>query len=669
MTGPASRLRRSLRGGAAGAVLLLPRLALAAVLEADVQTLTIAGEVSASQTSLAGILRITAKGAKEPIPLRLEARDLEGVAPSGEQRRLPAASLSIPQGVKVAADAPTDVRLVVSGLRDAASYGGEVRLVPEGKAKAAPLAVRLSVIAQTRPAATSSPPAVVLRVARCSPATCWLPRALGGTLAPGQDWRLQLNGSGDDVARVEAVQLHLVGERSGQASGGAITARPGVTPAGEAHGDLGKLGPGGTADVLLRVDPAALRADRYTGELVVALRGAPPSSLRSTVTTRAELLVRDGPVLPIVLLLLGIVLGRRARALETPTVQAQLRLLPQWRTVRAAAESLLDPRVKLALLFRLHRLNDAIQRGDGEAQVAADLQEVRRRIDVWQDAETWLAPLPAAEKAAIAAELEKLRAAVMDGPMADVDVAYRDFERKVRDLVTPAALASAAAPARRAGARGGPDPGRAVRSPRTEHELARDRREGGLPPRARAAGAHRAAVAVPERADLRRQRSRGLPGPPAVGARRRHRQRDAPEAPRPQGRLRSARRARSSAMAKAKRKTIGKAKTPARSRRPLAAGADAVRLALTEGSDSISTTGDVYRRAVPEDVLVQPDVVLRRTQAASLDLPAASYYYEFDVQYGSGAFTLAAKKGGAVLATRPYPAAQPSANTFDFVVP
>jgi hypothetical protein len=122
-------------------------------------------------------------------------------------------------------------------------------------------------------------------------------------------------------------------------------------------------------------------------------------------------------------------------------------------------------------------------------------------------------------------------------------------------------------------------------------------------------------------------------------------------------------------MAKVERKTIGKAKPPVRSKRPLAAGADAVRLALTEGSDSISTTGDVYRRAVPEDVLVQADVVLRRTQAASLDLPAASYYYEFDVQYGSGAFTLAAKKGGAVLATRPYPAAQPSANTFDFVVP
>lgn len=91
-----------------------------------------------------------------------------------------------------------------------------------------------------------------------------------------------------------------------------------------------------------------------------------------------------------------------------------------------------------------------------------------------------------------------------------------------------------------------------------------------------------------------------------------------------------------------------------------------VRLIMTAGA--VVAMGKVSRKTPAGDPVVQRDVRIRATEAVALTLEPGRYYYEFDVQYGSGAFTLAARRGEVALAERAFPAAAPFGNVFDFTV-
>ncbi len=115
----------------------------------------------------------------------------------------------------------------------------------------------------------------------------------------------------------------------------------------------------------------------------------------------------------------------------------------------------------------------------------------------------------------------------------------------------------------------------------------------------------------------------------------------------------------------------GSAKTGTRTPASGAKGtlaASAVRLAITGGPNTLETVGDLYQKALPKDVLVRPDVVLKRTQAAKLQLAPGDHYYVFDVHYGAGGFTLEASRGSTVLAKKPCSSTPPTGSPFDFTV-
>jgi hypothetical protein len=438
----------------------------------------ISGEVGGGQNALSAVLRVEAVGAEAPVPIRLEAHDLVGHTPVGEQRRIPAASVTIPQGVKVSAGTPTDVRVTVSGLRDAGTFDGTLALVADGVKDVKPLSVPVRLEAQTRPAATASPATLSIKIAKCWWVGCWITRTVVGALTPGETWPLELHGSGDDVARVESLQLWLVGERSGEAAGGAITAAHPVPPAAQpapeqapgepvaqaarsapppvpasreerpwegcgttspGFADHGRMCPGGALRIPLTVNAAVLAPQKYSGEVVAALRGPPPSSLRSTFTTRAEVLVRDGPGIPILLLIVGIGLGRLARGIETPAAQAQLRLIAKWRRARDEAVLIRDDAVKMALLAELRTHEAAIERGDAEATVQDAIATTRTLVDYWRLVEWWESVIDAAKLQGLAPQIEAVRNRVVNLDLSGAKQAYAAFNTAAVAATPPAA--------------------------------------------------------------------------------------------------------------------------------------------------------------------------------------------------------------------------------------
>jgi hypothetical protein len=91
-----------------------------------------------------------------------------------------------------------------------------------------------------------------------------------------------------------------------------------------------------------------------------------------------------------------------------------------------------------------------------------------------------------------------------------------------------------------------------------------------------------------------------------------------------------------------------------------------VRLVMTTGS--VVAMGRVSRKGLTGDPVVQRDVRIKATESVLLALEPGRYYYEFDVQHGSGAFALAARQGQEAIAERAYPGAAPFGNVFDFTV-
>lgn len=230
-----------------------------------------------------------------------------------------------------APDQPRDFQIRITRVPAAGTYEGEVRFRLPGQPLEAATRVLLHVVAKPRPAISpvAGSERVSLELVRCGGwLDCWLARRLLPESTRLDRWQLLFENPSMAPVTIEASQSTVRGTTSGfqltrrvlsagtpqQLGAMAPVSAPGTSalPAPAARPAPGASEPAGAPQsknllvaIPLFLNRMEIPADSYSGSLMLLIAGQP---------TRAQvefsLKMRDGPLWPCVLILIGILLGR-----------------------------------------------------------------------------------------------------------------------------------------------------------------------------------------------------------------------------------------------------------------------------------------------------------------------------------------------------------------------
>lgn len=125
--------------------------------------------------------------------------------------------------------------------------------------------------------------------------------------------------------------------------------------------------------LLFTVDRSTTGADHYQGQYRIELKGSEP------LVVPFSLDVRSGPLLPLLVLILGIVLGRLIQSTNTPRAQAQLRLMDQYQRIAIIVDSVVEVTARNYLHLRLGQIFiDIGKMSRPEADLAGQLDAILR---------------------------------------------------------------------------------------------------------------------------------------------------------------------------------------------------------------------------------------------------------------------------------------------------
>jgi hypothetical protein len=263
------------------------------ILERDV--LFMSGRLPLVESSLARSLRVTATGIDSTLSLDFVPEDLvlSGGAPNFDvidRRHVTMSQASLDP------DVPEDVVVTVAGLTRAGIYEGafEVRLMAaDGRVLADKTAlIRLDV----RPAAEIQLVAAdsAMQRVNCTWACLWAERLVHQGVT-SDELTLRLQHTAPVTLDVTSLELVLFGSHSREL----VSIPPQLLP-----DTLGAVPPKG-ATATYSLPRGTLAPDAYRGELLIELAG-----VEQPVHANFRLDVRDGPLLPMVLLASGIMLSR-----------------------------------------------------------------------------------------------------------------------------------------------------------------------------------------------------------------------------------------------------------------------------------------------------------------------------------------------------------------------
>lgn len=245
--------------------------------------------------ALAGSLRLTARGGNVEnfIFLPSELRSSDGDRIINRQQITFEGTPSLTPGI------PKDFQVRVSNIRLPGTYEGRLQLLLPNQAQSQ--VVPLTVVAKVRPNLTPLPDAsqVQLNLVNCAGPLGGLDCLLGHFLLPGsfqRKWELHFDNLTQAPVNLVDTQVVVRGRQSGYQLTEAELTPPQqqqVLPADQ------------VVTIPLIIDQSAIPPDQYIGILHFTLEGQ-----SQRLTAPVDLRVRSGPLLPLILLLSGIILGR-----------------------------------------------------------------------------------------------------------------------------------------------------------------------------------------------------------------------------------------------------------------------------------------------------------------------------------------------------------------------
>jgi hypothetical protein len=382
--------------------------------------LEIHGTLDGSKTSFSGYIGLTllAEGSAK---LVLKRPDLE--AQSDPARRIDRVNVGL-QDTTLKKGVPQDVMVTVNNVTYPGEYTGILEFRTDSQPEADPLRVTLKLKVTARPSVTPlvANPAYRTVACRTPCLDSWLrsiPLLFPSSLQNDSHYVLFANNKPEANPQVERAELTMCGDKTAHQVPATVRwivppKKASVSPKRANPGDDAsallvqiphRMATGQEGAITLTVDPKQLPADHYQGTLRLYLSGA-----GEPVLENLTLDVREGPFWALVMVFLGIAVGRLA--LMMAEAQPQMKQMERWsRLMRRKETEVQNGNSRNFLDHRLQTVYGLIDSGPVE-RADADLALLDTQISFLADLEYLEERLEAPEWANERANLlEQLKAA------------------------------------------------------------------------------------------------------------------------------------------------------------------------------------------------------------------------------------------------------------------
>jgi hypothetical protein len=400
------------------------------------RTLTVAGEdnpliihgrLDGQTSSFSGNVRLTlAGGDTEELLLLSSALKHNGRSDWDIDR----SNITIPPGVSLRDGQPTDVRITVSNALHPGTYTGDLQFFLPGQAETEALVIQLELHLDAVPQVVSIAPSLSWQVVRCD---SWLDCRLAMWFLPASavqdNWQVWLdNQTAQAVEVLDGIAI-LPGATSGIAPmPDQVTPQTPVTlPANQ------------PIPITVTVQRQQLAPDSYQGTLRFTLTGTD-----ETIRIPTTLSVRRGPLWALVVVLMGILLGRLIRNMETDTAQIQIKLMPEYYRLRASANDLKEAEDRADALDQLEAFKRRLDKGNETQEVLLFvLAEIEARIAFYASLEALFDSLNSLSytlKDELADKFTAARKAVRDGRQSDAEKYYTEIKQEIEKVAEDSLL-------------------------------------------------------------------------------------------------------------------------------------------------------------------------------------------------------------------------------------
>lgn len=382
--------------------------------------LLIRGRLDGQTSSFSGNVRLTVTGG-DASDLRLLASDFQHESQLDLQ--IDRSYVTIPAGINLSAGQPRDVRVTVNNVTRPGIYTGVLKFLLPGQAESDALVIPMELHLDAKPNVVPVTPALSWQVVRCEH---WLDCRLATWFLPAnvvQDGR-EVWLDNQTVQAVEVVDgvVLLQGATSGSTvrANQVTLAVPHTLPASQVE------------PIAVTINRQQLAPDSYRGSLSFQLAGAD-----APVVVTTSLDVRQGPFWALVVVLLGILLGRLVRDMETSTAQAQVKLMPEYLRLWAAANVLKEVEARVDAQAKLDAFKQRLDKGkEGEEVLSPVLTTIEARIRFYTDLEVLADSLEPRLRERLADQFAAARQAARDGRQTDAEQCYAQIKEEVEAAAT-----------------------------------------------------------------------------------------------------------------------------------------------------------------------------------------------------------------------------------------
>lgn len=403
--------------------------------------LAIHGKLDGQTTAFGGNVRLTVTGSDVKELLLLPS----GVKGVGEDSVIiDRSNVTVPSGISLTNGLPRDVRVTVNNVTRPGEYAGSLKFLLPGQSEENALKIGLQLHIEAKPKVLPVFPSMTFQLVRCRSLPFNIDCILAGLLLSGSatsdNWMVDFDNQTLLPVDIMAATVVMRGEKTGHAvDPGEIEFKqekdkPLILP----HSlPAAKVEP-----ITMTIHRDKLSADRYQGTLRFKVKGSD-----DPVTINADLNLRDGPVFAVLIILVGIIIGRLARGMSTPEAQKQIRFLPRLYQLDASAQRVQNAKAREYLGGQIQDARERIRSAKETEEVLSQmLDKLKGRIDfliALERLEDDLAKGLDALKQELQPKIEDARSALIDGKAEEAERLRKEvnagLQQAQRDGITRSA--------------------------------------------------------------------------------------------------------------------------------------------------------------------------------------------------------------------------------------
>jgi len=396
-------------------------------IEASDSPLVIKGTVDKNTSTFNGYVRVTASGG-DVGDLQMQSSDLQHK--SAASVVIERSNVTIAPGTRLARGVQREVRVIVANVKRPGQYTGQVQFLLPGEPLDQKYIVPLQLNIDAEPDVIPMNENLAIQLVRTglwNRCESFLARRLLGESVVRDALDVQLNNQ--TLLPVQMLDGTVVarGEKSGHVVGGELTLNAKkVLPENQ------------IISVPLMIHRNELPADRYTGTLRFKVKDSV-----KPVTVNLDLSVREGPLLPLLVVVFGIIFGRLARSMETPTAKMQVTLLPRFYNLQDKASVVSDATSAEYLAGRLRNIRKEIEAATlTEQNITSDLDKLEIEIEKLASLQALTTALQkfAALRAELGPTITQARTALINGQVDQFDLLLNQIQNRVQQAQQDGAM-------------------------------------------------------------------------------------------------------------------------------------------------------------------------------------------------------------------------------------